>query len=79
MPEVLWAIRTSPKLSTGTTPFTLTYGYDAVLLVELIVWSLRATQQNDMTMADNDRAMLEELNDLDEARLTTLDYIMIQK
>jgi hypothetical protein len=33
--QVLWACRNSPKESTNTTPFRLTYGHDAVLPVEI--------------------------------------------
>ncbi|XP_058725923.1 uncharacterized protein LOC131597233 [Vicia villosa] len=35
--QALWACRTSPKEATGTTPFRLTYGHDAVLPVEIHV------------------------------------------
>ncbi|KAK2416116.1 protein NYNRIN [Trifolium repens] len=33
--QVLWACRNSPKESTSTTPFRLTYGHDAVLPIEI--------------------------------------------
>ncbi|XP_050134791.1 uncharacterized protein LOC126610718 [Malus sylvestris] len=31
--EALWAYRTSPRTTTGTTPYALTYGHDAMLPV----------------------------------------------
>ncbi|XP_043717600.1 uncharacterized protein K02A2.6-like [Telopea speciosissima] len=43
--EVLWAFRTSQRISTGTTPFALTYGHDAVLPLELSVRSARVAYQ----------------------------------
>lgn len=39
--KALWVDRTSKKKAIGITPFALTYGRDAVLLVEINVQSLR--------------------------------------
>ena len=33
--QILWACRTSPKETTSTTPFWLTFGHDAVFPVEI--------------------------------------------
>ena len=33
--NVIWAYRTTPRTSTGETPFRLTYGMDAVIPVEI--------------------------------------------
>ena len=33
--NVVWAYRTTPRTSTGETPFRLTYGMDAVIPVEI--------------------------------------------
>ena len=35
LPEVLWAIRTTPTEATGETPFSLMYGTEAVLPIEI--------------------------------------------
>ena len=35
LPEVLWAIRTTPTEATGETPFSLMYGTEAVLPLEI--------------------------------------------
>ncbi|XP_039682952.1 uncharacterized protein [Medicago truncatula] len=43
--EALWACRTSPKESTNTTPFRLTFGHDAVLPVEILLQSVRIQRQ----------------------------------
>ena len=41
LPNVLWAYRTIARTSTGETPFRLTYGTEAVILVEVGVTSIR--------------------------------------
>ena len=46
--EVLWAYKASKRTSTGTTPFTLTYGHEAVLPMEIEVRSLRIARQSDI-------------------------------
>ena len=39
--EGLWAYRTTARLTTGETPFSLAYRYEAMVLVELDAGSLR--------------------------------------
>ena len=34
-PEVLWAYRTTTRSTTRETPFSLAYGYEAMVLVEI--------------------------------------------
>ena len=34
LPHVLWAYRTTPRKSTGETPFSITYGAEAVIPLE---------------------------------------------
>lgn len=41
--NVIWAYRTTPRNSTGETPFRLTYGMDAVIPVEIGSISYRVT------------------------------------
>ena len=41
LPNVLWAYRTTARTSTGETPFRLTYGTEAMILVEVGVTSTR--------------------------------------
>ncbi|KAM1050310.1 hypothetical protein ACFX2A_032768 [Malus domestica] len=57
--EALWAYRTSPRSATGTTPYALTYGYDAMLPVELGVNSLRVIEQSSYSNAEYNQAMLQ--------------------
>ena len=47
--ETLWTYRTSKRNSTRVSPFSMTYGQDAVLPVEVVVPSLRVTKQNFLT------------------------------
>ncbi|XP_050211536.1 uncharacterized protein LOC126661718 [Mercurialis annua] len=63
--EAVWANRTSQKSATGTSPFQMVYGYDAMLLMELI---------DDYF----DKIVIDSL-DLDEERLATLDHLEAQK
>ena len=41
LPNVLWAYRNTTRTPTGETPFGLTYGTEAVILVEVGVASIR--------------------------------------
>ena len=44
LPSVLWAYRTTPKRSTGETPFSLTYGVEAVIPTEVSLCSARVAE-----------------------------------
>ncbi|WKA06534.1 hypothetical protein VitviT2T_024430 [Vitis vinifera] len=48
----LWAYRTSFHTSTGATPYSLVYGMEAVLLVEIEMDSLRITLKQQIPQAD---------------------------
>ena len=41
LPNVLWAYRTTKRVPIGETPFRLTFGTEAVMLVEVGLMSLR--------------------------------------
>jgi len=77
--EALWACRTSPKESTNTTPFRLTFGHDVVLPVEILLQSTRIQRQFEIPTNHYWNMMLDELVDLDEERLTTLEVLAKQK
>ncbi|XP_043687647.1 uncharacterized protein LOC122638862 [Telopea speciosissima] len=47
--EVLWAFRTSKRTTTGTTPYALTFGHNAILPMEVTVRSLRVARQYEMS------------------------------
>ena len=41
LPHVLWAYQTTPRRSTGETPFSMSYGVEAVILIETGFLTLR--------------------------------------
>jgi hypothetical protein len=77
--ELLWAYRASKRLSINTTPFSLVYGHDAVLPMEVIVQSLRMTKKNQLSHIDYENAMMAKMDDLDEAQVAALNSIILQK
>jgi len=44
LPHVLWSYRTTPRRSTGETPFSMTYGVEAVIPVETEFPTMRTDQ-----------------------------------
>ena len=75
--EALWAYRTSKRSSTGVTPFILTYGHDAMLPMEVIVWFARRASQNYLEPVNYNEAIIARLKELDEVQLSTLDCLVI--
>ncbi|XP_045791842.1 uncharacterized protein LOC123886583 [Trifolium pratense] len=71
--------RNSPKESTNSTPFRLTYGHDAVLPVEIYLQSIRIQRQMEIPTDHYWSMMFDELVDLDEERLRALDTLSRQK
>ena len=77
--KTLWAYRTSKRDSIVVSTYSLTYGQDAVLLMEVVVPSLRVSKNNDINPQEYSEVMMMELEALDGKRLQVLDHIMIQK
>ena len=77
--QALWACRISPKESTNTTPFKLTFGHDAVLPAEICLQSTRIQRHYEIPTDHYWNMVLDELVDLDEERLKALDVLMRQK
>ncbi|KAI0516060.1 hypothetical protein KFK09_008732 [Dendrobium nobile] len=69
MAEALWVYRTTYKTPTKATPYSLVFGVEAVLPLEIELPSLRVAIQNDLTQEQNARLRMEELDALDELRL----------
>ena len=65
LPNVLWASRTIPRRSTGETPFSLTYGAEAVIPTEVSLCSARVVGFDPIQNAD---LMTEHLDWLKECR-----------
>lgn len=73
-PLALWGYRTSIRTSTGATPYSLIYGMEAVLPVELEVPSLRVALESEIPEAEWTRGRFEQLNLLEEQRLKALHH-----
>ena len=65
LPEVLWAYRTTARTPTGETPFSLSYGYKAMIPIEIGMSSLRRELYN---QEENYLQQRHELDFLDEKR-----------
>ncbi|XP_075638358.1 uncharacterized protein LOC142610429 [Castanea sativa] len=64
LPHVLWTYRTTPRRSTGETPFSLTYGAEAVIPLEIGFPTLRTS----LFTPDSNDELLEKSLDLIEER-----------
>ena len=69
LPYALWGYRTTERTSTGATPFSLVYGMEAVLPIELEIPSLRVVLESLIGEVDWIKARYEELAMLDENQL----------
>ena len=49
LPFALWAYRTSFRISTGATPYSLVYGMEVVLPVEIEIGSLRVALEHQIS------------------------------
>jgi hypothetical protein len=72
LPWALMAYRTSIRTSTGATPFSLVYGTEAVLPVEVEIPSARILAEAGINESEWARCRYEQLNLIDEKRLTAL-------
>jgi len=67
--ECLWAYRTTVRTLTKVTPFSLVYGCEDVLPLEIQIPSLRIALTVEMTAEEKHRLRLQEFEDLDDKRL----------
>ncbi|GLT27543.1 hypothetical protein SLA2020_025300 [Shorea laevis] len=72
LPFALHAYRTSVRTSTGATPYSLVYGMEAVLPVEIEIPSLRVLAEAELEESELIQKHLDYLNLLDEKRLVAL-------
>ncbi|XP_059281180.1 uncharacterized protein LOC132034850 [Lycium ferocissimum] len=75
-PEVLWSYRVTHKTSTGETPFSLVYGAEALVPIEVMEPSIRYAHATD---AENMEAMKDGLDLLEEHRELALIKLTTQK
>ena len=65
LPHVLWTYRTTPRRSTGETPFSMTYGAEAVIPLES---GFPTTRMSSFNPKDNDEHLARGLDLIDEKR-----------
>ena len=75
LPFALWAYRTYFLTSTGATPFSLVYGMEAVLLVEIEMRYLRVALEHQISEVEWAQSRYDQLNLLDERRLRAADHV----
>nr|GEV95394.1 hypothetical protein [Tanacetum cinerariifolium] len=68
LPHVLWAHRTTPKSSKGENPFSLTYGFKAIVRIEI---SLETKRIKEFKTKQNDKRRREYIDILKERREIT--------
>ena len=72
LPLALHGYRTFVQTSKGATPFSLVYGIETVLPVELEISSLRVLMETKLEEAEWVQTQLDQLNLIEEKRLTAL-------
>ena len=72
LPFVLNAYRTSIRTSAGATPFSLVYGIEVVLPIEVEILSLRVLMEAKLEKVEWVQARYEQLNLIEEKRLKAL-------
>ena len=65
LPHVLWTYRTTPRRSTRETPFSMTYGVEAVIPLES---GFPTTRTNSFSPTDNDEQLARNLDLIEEKR-----------
>ena len=65
LPHVLWTYRTTPRRSTGETPFLLTYGAEAVIPLKT---GFPLTRTSSFNLKDNDEQLTRNLDLIEEKR-----------
>ncbi|XP_011629272.1 uncharacterized protein LOC105421897 [Amborella trichopoda] len=69
LPEALWVYCTTTHNATNSTPYSLVYGGEAVLPLEIKIPSLRVALHQGLTEDERVRLRYQELDALDEKRL----------
>ena len=77
--EALWAYRISCHGSTKTSPYHLVYGQDAMLPWEITAGSRRVEFQNDLSAEQYAALMNDNVEDLTELKLWSLEKIKENK
>ena len=65
LPHVLWIYRTTPRRSTGETPFSMTYGVEAVILLEI---GFLTPKTSSFSLSSNNELLERSLDLIEERR-----------
>ncbi|XP_052197313.1 uncharacterized protein LOC127804484 [Diospyros lotus] len=68
LPTILWAYRTTSRVSTGKTPFNLVYGTEALIPVEVVVGSPRLNAYEGNPDTSNSASLKENIDLVEEQR-----------
>ena len=72
LPFALHGYHTSTRISTGATPYSLVYGMEAILPMEVHIPSLRIMKDASLSEDDWIQTRLDQLNLIDEKRLIVI-------
>ena len=75
--ERVWGYRTSKRSSIWVSHFSLTYGQDAVLPMEVVVPSLRVSRKNGLIPQQYSEAMMKELEFVDDRRIQAFNHMLV--
>ena len=75
LPVALWAYRTTYKMTTKATLFSLVYGLEAILPIEFEVPSLGIPVETRMPMSQSLKERLEHLEGLNESRMRSVQHV----
>jgi ribonuclease HI/transposase InsO family protein len=79
IPQALWAYRTTFRTPTQMTPYSLVFGGEAVLPLEVEIPSLRVAVHEKLTNDQQAKLRLQELETLEEERLTAQQNLEIYR
>ncbi|KAA0067794.1 Pol polyprotein [Cucumis melo var. makuwa] len=74
LPFALHGYRTSVRTSIGATPFSLVYGMEVVLHLEVEIPSLKVLMEAKLDEAENIQGLYDQLNFVEEKRLAALSH-----
>jgi hypothetical protein len=73
LPNALWAYCTTWRNTTGYSPYHLVYGKEPIFPIEFEIKTLRMAQEIRLDLTKAHKQHLQQLNELDEARMSTVE------
>ena len=73
----MWAYRTTWHNTIGFSPYDLVYGKIVVFPIEFEINTLKTDMEVNLDVNKSQRSRLNQLNELDEKRLATMDQIVL--